>query len=121
MIAQPAMEENPMRNHAMATALAFAGIAATAQSSTAMNASPQAPVASGFVQDVAYGCGRGWHPNPWGRCVPYGGYSFGYSYGWRRPAYYGYGGYYGGGYYRHDNGWHNGWGHHRWGGDEGDD
>jgi hypothetical protein len=39
MIAQPAMEENPMRTLAMATALAFAGIAATAQSSTAMNAS----------------------------------------------------------------------------------
>jgi hypothetical protein len=105
-----------MRNLALAVGLAIAGIAATAQSSTAMPTGPHALVASGLVQDVAYGCGRGWHPNPWGRCVPYGGYGYGYSYGWHRPAYYGYGG----DYYRHDNGWHNGWGHHRWGGDGGD-
>jgi DNA-binding protein len=25
---------------------------------------------SSFVTDVAGGCGRGWHRNRWGRCVP---------------------------------------------------
>ena len=109
-----------MRNLVMAVGLAIAGIAATAQSSTAMPAGRQALVASGIARDVAYGCGRGWHPNPWGRCVPNGGYSFGYSYGWHRPTNYGYDGDYGGGYYRHDNGRHNGWSHHRWGGDGND-
>ncbi|WP_371418927.1 GCG_CRPN prefix-to-repeats domain-containing protein [Labrys sp. KNU-23] len=25
---------------------------------------------AGFVQNVRDGCGRGYHPNRWGRCVP---------------------------------------------------
>lgn len=43
------------------------------------------------AQTVAWGCGPGWHPNPWGRCVPNVPY---YGWGWGRP-------------------W-NGWGWHHW-------
>ena len=25
---------------------------------------------SSYITDVAGGCGRGWHRNRWGRCVP---------------------------------------------------
>jgi hypothetical protein len=54
----------------LAAALAAGGLVATAQVSSAMTIAPQASAASALVQDVAYGCGPGWHPNPWGRCVP---------------------------------------------------
>ena len=37
-------------------------------------------MANGDVTQVAYGCGPGFHPNPWGRCVPNG-------YGYARPIY----------------------------------
>jgi hypothetical protein len=30
----------------------------------------QAAYHSDYVTDVAGGCGRGWHRNRWGRCVP---------------------------------------------------
>lgn len=85
-----------------AAALAIAGLTATVETSSAMPLGPAAPAASSLVQDVRWGCGPGWHPNPWGRCTPD-----------RRPAYaYGYG--YGYGYHPHY------WGHpfyrpyHRW-------
>ena len=32
------------------------------------------------ITQVAYGCGPGFHPNPWGSCVPNG-------YGYGRPVY----------------------------------
>ncbi|WP_416361809.1 GCG_CRPN prefix-to-repeats domain-containing protein [Mesorhizobium sp. AR02] len=31
---------------------------------------PNPHVASAPAENVRYGCGRGWHPNRWGRCVP---------------------------------------------------
>jgi hypothetical protein len=30
----------------------------------------QAADHASYVTDVAGGCGRGWHRNPWGKCVP---------------------------------------------------
>jgi hypothetical protein len=88
----------------LAAALAAGGLVATAQASSAMTLAPQAPAASSLVQDAAYGCGPGWHPNPWGRCVPNARYYRPPVYIYRPPVYYhrpyyGYGGY---GYYR----WH---------------
>ncbi|CAM5764973.1 hypothetical protein LMIY3S_01327 [Labrys miyagiensis] len=83
-----------------AAALAITGLAATIETSSAMPLGSKVPAASPLLQDVRWGCGPGWHPNPWGRCVPD-----------RRPAY-GYG--YGYGYHPHY------WGHpeyrpyHRW-------
>ena len=41
--------------------------------SVATSAMPAAPVASDTpIVNVAGGCGPGMHPNPWGRCVPFG-------------------------------------------------
>ena len=69
---------------------------------TMTNAGSAAPVVHslGVEQDtaivqVAGGCGRGWHPNRWGRCVPnrYGYYrAYPYPYygdryqPWNRPS-----------------------------------
>ncbi len=64
-----------------AAVLAIAGLAATAETSSAMSPARTAPGTSSLVQDVRWGCGPGWHPNPWGRCVP----------DRRRVQYYGYG------------------------------
>jgi hypothetical protein len=54
---------------------AGASLAATAVS--AVSAAPangkviaQAADHASYVTDVAGGCGRGWHRNPWGKCVP---------------------------------------------------
>jgi hypothetical protein len=63
------------------------------------NAMPIAPTnglatAPGPIETVGWRCGPGWHVNPWGRCVPNGGY-YGRPYGFYgpRPVYrpYGYG------------------------------
>ena len=86
-------------------AVAFAGAVALAASSLGASAAPAAPdlgmsAGSGNIVEAAFGCGRGFHPNRWGRCVPhgYGGY-------WSQSRSHYYGGgypYYGGGYpYRH--------------------
>ena len=83
-----------MRNVLAAAALAVAGLATTAATASAMNFGTTAPVASSLVQEAAYGCGPGWHPNPWGRCVPNARVYYG------RPVYYGHSV-----YYRHP-GWH---------------
>jgi hypothetical protein len=69
------------------------------------------PSAGAAIEEVAGGCGPGWHPNPWGRCVPH---RYGGGYGFRDP-------YWGGGYYghrRHYDGWggHRGWDGGGWGG-----
>ena len=56
--------------------LAFAGLIAlgaagvsTAASAMPVAASTQTLLASP-VEDVRFGCGPGWHPNRFGRCVP---------------------------------------------------
>jgi hypothetical protein len=57
-----------------------AAVAGAGFSVSQAGAMPLAAVAgaSAPVEQVAWGCGPGWHPNPWGRCVPnrrfYGGY-----------------------------------------------
>ena len=54
---------------------------------TAARAAPVGPSAldlvggGAVVQQVADGCGPGFHANPWGRCRPNGGYGYGYGYG----------------------------------------
>jgi len=62
-------------------ALTLIGALGLAVSMTAANAAPVVPgpvipQASNIVQAAA-GCGWGWHPNRWGRCVPnrYGYYT----------------------------------------------
>ncbi|WP_448950382.1 GCG_CRPN prefix-to-repeats domain-containing protein [Labrys neptuniae] len=82
--------------------LGLPGLAVTATSASAMPLATPAPAAAPLVQDVAWGCGPGWRPNVWGRCVP----APVYGYGWRRPVYYGWGG----GWHRPY--WRGGW--HRW-------
>lgn len=50
-----------------AIVLAGAAFGAASQAS----AMPLAPAAAGSqIEHVRFGCGPGWHPNPWGRCVP---------------------------------------------------
>lgn len=92
--------------------LALAGAASV----TAAQAFPiydDASAAPGPIVQARWPCGPGWRPNPWGRCVPAGGYydggpGWGYRHAWRGPGWgYGRGGY---------GGWgHHGWGHHGWG------
>ncbi len=57
------------------TMLAVAVLSASALAGASpASAMPFAP-ASGdapLVQNVAWGCGPGWRPNRWGRCVPFG-------------------------------------------------
>src|SRR5205085_11365878 len=48
------------------------------------------PAGSANIVEAAFGCGRGFHPNHWGRCVPS---RYGYYRGWHDR-------YYGGGYER---------------------
>ncbi|OCC02005.1 hypothetical protein BA190_26195 [Labrys sp. WJW] len=85
--------------------LGLPGLAATTIGASAMPLASPAPASAPLVQQVAWGCGPGWRPNIWGRCVPqYPVYSYG-SYGWSRPVYYyGWGGGWHRPYYRHP--WH---------------
>ena len=81
------------------SALVVAGALALGASAVSANAAPAAPdlgvtTGSANIIEVAGGCGRGFHPNPWGRCVPH---RWSYYRSWRGDRYYG-GGYYGGGY-----------------------
>jgi hypothetical protein len=83
--------------HMRIAALGLAGAIAFALSA---NAAPIAPVRAhenaSNITKVAGGCGRGFHLNGWGRCVPnrYGHYSrpyyrpyYGYRYQpWNRPS-----------------------------------
>ncbi len=56
-----------MKLAAIVIALGFAGAAVTAA-----QAMPVAPTeAPSAITTVAGGCGPGWHPNRWGRCVPF--------------------------------------------------
>lgn len=67
-----------------AAALAVAGLVATVETSSAMTPAPAARGASSLVQDVRWGCGPGWHPNRWGRCVRDARPAYYYGYGARR-------------------------------------
>ncbi|TPN89614.1 hypothetical protein FJ987_08805 [Mesorhizobium sp. CU2] len=59
---------NNLTKYSVAAALAIGGTVAAG----AASAMPTAPVtAPAVVEHVAWGCGPGWHPNYWGRCVPY--------------------------------------------------
>lgn len=60
------------RSLVVAVALAGAGFAGVSQASAMPLAG--APAATGPIEQVRWGCGPGWHPNPWGRCVPNGYY-----------------------------------------------
>jgi hypothetical protein len=70
------------RTVVFAAVLAGAGLAGVSQAG-AMPL-PGAPGASAPVELAAWGCGPGWHPNPWGRCVPNRRYYGGPYYGPRR-------------------------------------
>ncbi|PBB80395.1 hypothetical protein CK218_13540 [Mesorhizobium sp. WSM3879] len=76
---------NGLTKYSVAAALAIGGTAAA----SAASAMPIAPVAApAIVEHVAWGCGPGWHPNRWGRCVPnrrviYPGYYY-----WGGPSVY---------------------------------
>lgn len=59
---------NSLTKYSVAAALAIGGTAA-ASAASAMPIAPIAP-APALVEHVAWGCGPGWHPNYWGRCVP---------------------------------------------------
>jgi hypothetical protein len=62
------MAMNYLTKYVLTAALAVTGTVATAAASSAM---PMAPLAApALVEHAAWGCGPGWHPNPWGRCVP---------------------------------------------------
>lgn len=85
--------------------LLLAGALALGASAVSASATPAAPdlgVVSGSanIVEAAWGCGRGFHPNHWGRCVPsrwgynrrwdnhyYGG---GHDWRWRERYRYGY-------------------------------
>jgi hypothetical protein len=74
------------------------GLAMSANAAPVMPAAPAKAEETGIVK-IWGPCGWGFHPTPWGYCVPN-------RYGYYRP-YRHWGGYYGGGYHRY---WHN----HRW-------
>lgn len=50
-----------------AVVVAGAALAGASQAS-AMPVGPQP--AGNAIEQVRFGCGPGWHPNRWGRCVP---------------------------------------------------
>ncbi len=77
---------------------AVMGFLAAAPSSSAMPVMPTSHEQniSGLLQDVRWGCPRGWSPNRWGRCVRVRrGPSYYYGPRYYRPRYY-----YGPRYYR---------------------
>jgi hypothetical protein len=62
---------NHLIKYAAAATLAVSGTVATAATSNAMPiVSVARPAAPALVEHVRWGCGIGWHPNRWGRCVP---------------------------------------------------
>ena len=83
---------------ALAAAISAGALALSAPASSAMPLSPLASPQALPVETVAWGCGVGWHPNPWGRCVPNRPV---YRHYWHRPVI----------VYR-SYGWHR-WHHHR--------
>ncbi|UCI31482.1 GCG_CRPN prefix-to-repeats domain-containing protein [Mesorhizobium sp. B4-1-4] len=62
---------NRLIKYAAAAGLAVSGTFATAATSNAMPiVSVTQPGVPALVEHVRWGCGIGWHPNRWGRCVP---------------------------------------------------
>ncbi|MER8693198.1 hypothetical protein NKI77_06025 [Mesorhizobium opportunistum] len=62
---------NRLTKYAAAAVLAVSGTVAAAATSNAMPiVSVTKPAAPALVEHVRWGCGIGWHPNRWGRCVP---------------------------------------------------
>lgn len=59
-----------MKRLILAAALATIGFAGFSSGASAMPASPGVHADGSLVENVAYGCGRGYAPNRWGRCVP---------------------------------------------------
>lgn len=81
---------------ALATVIAAGASMTFAGPSSAMTIVTTAPAYAVPIETVRWGCGPGWHPNRWGRCVPnrrvYYGWAppvYVYHYGWHRPVYYG--------------------------------
>ena len=84
------------------TSLALAGALGLAvTSASAAPISPTVELQSPNIVQAWGGCGWGFHPNPWGACVP--NHRWGY---WHRP-WWGHRYWYGGGYYPH-------WRHRYW-------
>jgi hypothetical protein len=54
----------------MAAGASLAGTAAVSAAPANGKAIAQAADHASYVTDVAGGCGRGWHRNAWGKCVP---------------------------------------------------
>lgn len=52
----------------LAAALSAGGLASMTAPSTALPFAPYGPAV--FMDNVAFGCGPGFRPNEWGRCVP---------------------------------------------------
>ncbi|WP_454813653.1 GCG_CRPN prefix-to-repeats domain-containing protein [Labrys neptuniae] len=59
-----------MKKLILAAALATMGFAGLSTGASAMPATPGIGADSSLVETIAYGCGRGFVPNRWGRCVP---------------------------------------------------
>src|SRR5207248_5342105 len=69
---------------AIAMAGALAVMAGASASAAPLIPNPGREQATNIIQ-VPGGCGRGAHPNRWGRCVP-NRYGYGYGYGYYRPG-----------------------------------
>jgi hypothetical protein len=83
------MVMNYLTKYAITAALAVTGTVATVAASSAMPlVSLAQPAAPALVEHVAWGCGPGWHPNPWGRCVPYRVVVYPRYRYWHGPAFY---------------------------------
>ncbi|RFB80898.1 GCG_CRPN prefix-to-repeats domain-containing protein [Methylovirgula sp. 4M-Z18] len=67
--------------------LAGSGLAAAVSASSAMPVATDHTVAGqAMIEKTAGGCGPGWHPNPWGHCVPFHrGPEVVVRPGWREP------------------------------------
>lgn len=99
-----AIKDDPVMKHVKVLGLAavFVGSLglATAASAAPIGFGPiTTPAEDVVIEQVAGGCGPGWHPNPWGECrpnrrpPPYWGDGYGYRRPPPPPDYgYGYGG-----------------------------
>lgn len=78
-----------LRKYAMATIVAAGAFGAGFVMTAPAGAMPLVTVHSDGLPlvNVRDGCGRGWHLNRWGRCVPNHRYRP-YRYGWYQPYYY---------------------------------
>ncbi|WP_311029867.1 GCG_CRPN prefix-to-repeats domain-containing protein [Mesorhizobium koreense] len=78
------------RKYAMAAIVAAGAFGAGFVVSAPVSAMPMVTVHSDGMPLVRVrdGCGRGWHLNRWGRCVPNRRYHHYRHYGWYQPYYY---------------------------------